>query len=251
MSYPFRSVISAATVCAAIAGNFCSSVRSEAQTIVYSSYTPGLGFYGSGAYGITNNNNGDAALGYPGYIGASPAFEFVPTGIPNGDNLTEFTVGIGDDYNSGVRDFHLTLFTSGSTYQQNDTLWTKIGYYAGQTDGSFDSSSHTPVTVTASLSGGTQLTNGNYYYLMGTVDAGQGPLDWGDYYPSEIVWEPYYANYFAPTGFTDGTGIFQVIVGPQASPATPEPGQIATAASLALSGMGLFWRRRGSKVNPN
>lgn len=251
MKLPLSTLTTCASICGVLTGFLCSPVRSSAQTVVYSSYTPGLGFYGSGAYGITNNNNGDAALGYPGYIGGSPAFAFVPTGIPNGDNLTEFKVGIGDDYNSGVRDFHLTLFTSGSSYQQNDTLWTKIGYYAGQTDGSFDSSSDTPVTVAASLSGGFQLTNGNHYYLMGTVDAGQGPLDWGDYYPAEVVWEPYYANYFAPTGFTDGTGIFQVIVGPQVSPATPEPGPLAAAAGFALSGLALLLQRRGSKVNPH
>lgn len=69
------------------------------------------------------------ALGYgmsPAHEGDSPTFEFVPTGIPVGDNVSELKVNVSD-FPSAKKDFHLTLVTSGATENSNPTEWKDLG----------------------------------------------------------------------------------------------------------------------------
>jgi len=228
------------------------------QTDVYDSIVPTV-LYGHGTYGINNANDGDAALGYgvfPAYNGGSPTFLFVPTGIAAGDNLSEFKVTIGNDEFTGVENFHLTLFTSGSSLDTNPEDWTKLGYWAGQTDGQYNSGSGTPtpslITVSASLTGA-QLTNGNFYYLMATADANQGVngsgnnnLSWGDSnaFGGVHVWEPLLGGY-QTSPFIDSQAAFQVFVGPSDLESnTPEPGGVALASASALTGLGVLLRSK-------
>lgn len=224
----------------------------NAQTDVYNSlFSP---VYGHGTYDIYSVNNGNAALGFgalPAYYGASPTFQFVPTGIGIGDNLSEFKVTIGDDYFTGVKNFHLTLFTSGSSVNTNPEDWTKLGYWAGQTDGQYNSGSGTPnpslITVLAPLTSA-QLTNGNFYYLMATADTiGDGTLDWGDSaaFGSVDVWEPLLGGSYLTSPFIDSQAAFQVFVAPsELDSATPEPGTLALTSASVIMGLGAFLRRK-------
>jgi hypothetical protein len=213
------------------------------QTIVYDS--GGASYWGNGAYEIADFNNGNAALGT--YIGASPAFEFVPSGIPNGDVLSSFRVPIGDGLFSGVYAFDLTLFTSGGSEDLNPQHWVRLGSWGGLTDGSFNSSSHTPVTVTTPP---VTLSDGVHYYLMATVPANQGLdgsgnnyLDWGFVFQSGFAWEPLSNGYHDHPYQSGLVGAMQVVVSPGA-PGVPEPGACALFASLGLTGAALLRRRR-------
>jgi hypothetical protein len=217
------------------------------QVVVYDSLTTHSITSGHGAYGIDNINNGTVgALGTNGtYNGASPTFEFLPTGITAGEVLKSFVVPIGDDFFTGVNNFQLTLFTSGASPQSNPTLWTYLGSWSGQTDGTFNSSGG-PVTVATTP---VVLTNSNYYYLMATADAFQGldgngnnNLDWGYFGANGPAWETLLDGF--RTGiFPDGlVGGMKVLVGPGTT-AVPEPGSIALLLS-GMMGAGFAFRRR-------
>lgn len=123
-----------------------------------------------------------------------------------------------------------------------------VGSLGGQTDGSYNSLSHQLVSV---LTTPVALQNDDHYYVMATVDAGQGvdgsgstpDLAWASTNGYRgYVWEPLLAGYHnAPLQY-GSTGPFQVVVG--AAP-VPEAGTVAgfAAGCLAL-GVAVVRRRR-------
>jgi len=236
-----------------LAAVFClASTTVTADTIVFDTLTGNTTSYGHGNYGISNINNGDAGTGT--YNGASPAFGFNPSGIAAGEVLSRFVVPIGNDRFTGVKNFDLTLFTSGGALETNPLNWSRLGSWSGQTTGSFDSQDHANISVAATP---VALTNGNFYYLMATVPAGQGletgdnNLDWGTSpsVPLGNVWEPLLDGLRNTTFRTSGgQGTFEVFVTPDAvGVATPEPGSLALLTGIGLSSTGFLLRRRNRR----
>ena len=117
-------------------------------------------------------------------------------------------------------------------------------------------------TVAATLSVGKQLTNSDHYYLMATVDAGQGDngignnfLEFGDS-GAGIFWEPLLPGYQTSPDTFSGMlyqGAFEVFVGQSVStPGTPGSGGLAILISAGLAVSCAFKRRRSrsSAVRP-
>lgn len=233
---------------------FClASTVVTADTVVFDTLTGNSTTYGRGAYGISNINNGDAGTGT--YNGASPTFGFNPSGIVAGDVLSRFVVPIGNELISGVKNFDLTLFTSGGALETNPLNWSRLGSWSGQTTGSFNSQDHANVSVATNP---LTLTNGNFYYLMATVPAGQGldgsgdsNLDWG-FSPAVNtgdVWETLLDGFRNTTFRAPGAqGTFQAFVTPGAEGVeTPEPGSLSLLGGIGLSTASFLLCRRNRR----
>jgi hypothetical protein len=192
---------------------------------------------GPGAYSIYNNGVGGTL---------NPTFRFIPSGIPGGLVLSSFVVALGNGPITGVHNFDLTLWTSGSVYETHSPNWTQLGSWTGQTDGVFDGQNDAIVPTTP-----VSLVNGNFYYLEASVRASEGVdnnnnqyLDWGYVQDSS---GPFWEVPGDPQGGLTVQGAMKVFVGPAAA-STPEPGSIALLTGLGISGGVFILRRRRSSL---